>query len=156
MIKEHSQLIHFRRARTNFPLCPRNVLAILPASRVRAVCRSHKPQGPPYSILLHLPQSLRQHRMPVAIPPIDWQPRPVSLQLRVQRGNQRPRLLVDRTLSLEVVIMLGHGQHALPRNVPPAQPVLEEGNHLFLPSRPTETNPPTAALVHSILPSFPQ
>src|SRR5713101_9500515 len=138
MVEEHPQLVYHRRARTNFLLRPSNVLAILPASRVGTVSRSHKPQSPPYSILLHLPQSLGQQRMPVTVSPIDWQLWAMLLQLRPQRGNQLARLLIDRALALEVVIVLGHGQHAFARNVPSAQHVFQEGNHLFLRFRPTE------------------
>src|SRR5258706_9440329 len=86
--------------------------------------------------------------MPVAIPPIDWQVRPVSLQLRLQRGNQVTALLVDWTLALEVVIVLSDRQHALTRNVPSTQHVFQEGNHFFPRFRSTERDHQNGVVVH--------
>src|SRR5271166_1952250 len=86
--------------------------------------------------------------MPIAVPPIDWQRWPAALQLRLQCRNQLSRLLVNGALALEVVVVLGHGQHALARNIATAQHVLKKRNHLFTRLRSAERNDQNRIVVH--------
>src|SRR5260370_5878893 len=86
--------------------------------------------------------------MPVPVSPIDWQLRPVPLQLRFQRADQVTGLLIDRALTLEVVIMFGHGQQALARDVPSAQHVFKEGKYFFFRFRTTKRNHQNGVVVH--------
>ena len=86
--------------------------------------------------------------MPIPVSPIDWQLRSVSLQLRFQRGDQLSRLLVNRALAFEVVVVLGYGEHALPRNIAPAQHILKKWNHLFTRFRSAERNNQNGIVVH--------
>src|SRR6202521_2315767 len=78
--------------------------------------------------------------MRVPVPPIDWQRRPAALQARLQSCNQLSGLLVNRAFALEVVVMLGDSQDALPWNISPAQHILKKRNHLFTRLRSAERN----------------
>ena len=82
------------------------------------------------SVGLHLAQRVGQKRMPVAITPINRQPRPVRLKLALQAGDQGASLIVDRALAIEMMIMLRDREHSLARNVAPAQHILEERNYV--------------------------
>ena len=68
--------------------------------------------------------------MPIAIAPIDRQPRAVP-RASTQGGDQRPILRVDRALAAEVLVMFGDFQHALPRHVLAAQHVFEKRQDVF-------------------------
>ncbi len=75
-------------------------------------------------------QGFGEHGMPVAISPVDRQLRPVLGEFVFERGDQFPRLLVDGALAVEMVVVLGDGQHAFARNISSAQNIFEERNHL--------------------------
>ncbi len=78
--------------------------------------------------------------MPVAVAPINRQLDAAPREFGLQRGDQRPHLVVQRTLAAEVVVMLGHGEQPLPRHVPSAGDVLQERHDIFTPLRPAETD----------------
>ena len=69
-------------------------------------------------------------------------------QFILQRCDQFSRLLVDRALAVEVVVVLGDRQHAFARNIPSAQHVFEERNHIFRGLRPTEGDNKNGVVVH--------
>src|SRR6266581_3206893 len=70
--------------------------------------------------------------MPVSIAPINRQPGTMPIKLRLQRGDEFPILLVDRTAAAEMIIVLGHGQHSFARNILSPQDIFEEGNNLLV------------------------
>src|ERR1043166_9683725 len=131
MVEEHPNLIDFRRARPDFLLRTGNVFAVLAASRVRTVGGGDEGKGALNTIQLHLRQRSRQHGMPVAIAPVDRQLRTVLRKFDLQCCNQIASLLVDRTLAVEMIIVLGDREHALARNISSTQYIFEKGNYIF-------------------------
>ena len=51
-------------------------------------------------------------------------------QFTFESCDQFASLLVDRALAVEMVVVLGDREHALARNIPSAQNVFEEWNHI--------------------------
>src|SRR3984957_11054730 len=76
--------------------------------------------------------------MPVAIPPVHRQLWPMLRQFVLERRDEVTSLLIDRALSIKVVVVLGDRQHSLARNVFAAEHIFEERNHLFPRLRPSE------------------
>src|SRR5579864_4686699 len=64
--------------------------------------------------------------MPVSIAPVDRQPGTVAGQFRFEARDQSTVLIVDRALAAEMIIVLGHFEHALARNIAAAQNVFEK------------------------------
>src|SRR5258708_6316485 len=86
--------------------------------------------------------------MPVPVSPINRQLRPVPLQLRFQRADQVTSLLIDRALTLEVVIMFRNREHSFARDVPSAQHVFKEGKYFFFRFGTSERNHQNGVVVH--------
>src|SRR6202023_2918803 len=77
VIVKNAELVDVRRLWPHSFASPRDVLEILPASGVRAVCRHHERDRAANAIRPHTAQSVGKHRMPVAVPPIygqHWTP----------------------------------------------------------------------------------
>jgi len=66
--------------------------------------------------------------------------RPMLFEFHFERRDQIPRLLVDRTLSIEMIVMFRHGEHPLPRYISSAQHIFEEGNYICTSFRPAKGN----------------
>ena len=62
------------------------------------------------------------------------------IQLSADRGQQVPTLIIDRTHSTEVVVVLGHFQHPLTRHVLSTKDVFEKRHHVVRTFRSTERN----------------
>ena len=104
-----------------------DIFAILPASRIRTERRSRNRQRGPNAIVAHACDRVGEHRMPIAIAPVDRKPHAGLLQ----RGDQLAALIVDRAATAKVVVMFRDRQHTFPRDISAAQHVLEEGNYVF-------------------------
>src|SRR5579863_3934272 len=150
MIEEHAQLFDFGRALANFLLCAGDVFPVLTASGVRTVGRRDKPERTPHAVFFHLKQSFGQQRMPVAIPPVHRQFRAVQREFRFQRRNQLARLLVDRTLAAEVVVVLRDREHPLARHVASPQHIFEEGNYIVRRFGPAEGDHHDCVVIHAL------
>src|SRR5205807_1750904 len=70
--------------------------------------------------------------------PVNRQARPALGEFPFQCGDQRAVLGIDRSLPIELVIVLGDLEHALARNVPATQYVFKERNDVFTPLRSSE------------------
>ncbi len=88
--------------------------------------------------------------MPVAISPIDRQLRAMLRQLAFQGRNQSAILFIDGTLSAQLVVVLGHFQHALARNVFAPQDVLEKRHHIGGLFRSAEGNHQNGVVFHEL------
>ena len=132
---------------------PADVLAILPAARIRAVRRQDDRQGLLDAGLGHLAEGVGQHRVPVAVAPVDRQRHAVPSQLGAERVDQRPDLGVDRADAAEVVIMLGDLLHPLAGDVPAPRHVLQKGHHVVGPLRTAEAHDQDRVVVAGV-PSF--
>ena len=71
-------------------------------------------------------QGVGQQRMPVAIAPINTPGGTIAVELGLQGGDQGPVLSIDRAHAAEMVVMFGHGQHSLARNVLAAEHVFQK------------------------------
>src|SRR6185312_10360845 len=118
MVEKATQLVDLRRARACLFTRPLDVFAILPAPGVRTERRRNERQRALNAVIPHLAQSVREHRMPVAVAPINRKSRPVQLQLVLQRRDQSAVLLVDGAAAAEPVIMFGDFEQALAWDVP--------------------------------------
>ena len=63
-------------------------------------------------------------------------------EFRGQCGDQFARLLVDGTLAVEMVVVLGDGEHALARDIASAQHVFEERNDIVVTLQVRQRKPP--------------
>ena len=71
--------------------------------------------------------------MPIAIAPIDWQ----FQALIFQGGDQIAALIVDRAPALEMVVVFGHREQTIPRDISSTQHILEERDYILaLPGSP--------------------
>jgi hypothetical protein len=95
-----------------------DIFLVLPASRIRTEGRSRKRHRMLDPVGAHLPDRIRQHRMPIAVAPIHRNRKPLA-----QRGHQRAILIVQGAAAVEVIIMLGHLEQALARHIASAQHV---------------------------------
>src|ERR1043165_7081095 len=130
VIVKLAQLLNARRAWSNLRLRVRNVFQILATTRIRTVSRSHERERIAHAIFSHASNRVDEHRMPVAIAPVDRQSWAISLQLCFERRDQIPVLLIDRTDAAKHLVMLRDLEHPLARHVAPAQDVLEERNDI--------------------------
>ena len=73
MIEKHPQPIDARCLGADVGLGRLDILAILPAARVRAECRGKKSERVPDPVLGHLPQGVSQEWMPIAVAPVNGQ-----------------------------------------------------------------------------------
>ena len=103
-----------------------DILPVLRATRVRAMRGADESNRAPHAILRHLPQHVRQQRMPVAHAEVDrhvhaggYQPRakPLYLALRDRR---------ERRHSTESLVVFRHLLNPLRGHAAPAQDVREE------------------------------
>src|SRR5579871_3599859 len=131
MVEEGADLMDFRCSCSEFGLRAGDVFTVLTTSGIRTVSRSNEGQRAADTMFLHLTESVCEHRMPVAISPIDWKVRTVLCQFRLQRGDQLASLLVDGAFSVEVIVVFGDGEHALAGNISPAKDIFEERNNIF-------------------------
>src|SRR5262245_43811867 len=69
--------------------------------------------------------------MPVAIAPVDGEPRPAFGELAGECGDQGTVLVVDGGFSVEMIVVLGDLEQTLARGVPAAEDVLEEWDYVF-------------------------
>src|SRR5262249_39093773 len=79
----------------------------------------------------HITERVRQHWMPVAVSPKNWQSDGAPLQFRNQCGNERPDLRVDRASPAEMVVVPGNLLQACLRNIAAAGDVPQERQDVF-------------------------
>src|SRR5882724_2379205 len=78
--------------------------------------------------------------MPIAVSPINRKRDLMFRQLSVQSGNQVPVLFVDGALAIEMVVMLRDAQHALARDILPAQYIFQKRDDIRLLLRTAKRN----------------
>ena len=79
MIVEQPQFVDLRRGGADRLPGELDVVEILPAAGIGAERRGDKGQGPFDAVFGHLADGLVEHRMPVAVAPVDRQPRPIGV-----------------------------------------------------------------------------
>ena len=84
-----------------------DVLAVLAASGIRIESGGEKCQRVPDAGVTHLAERVGQHRMPVAIAPVNGKMRTFGVEQLLEFGNQRAVLVVDRTAAAKVIIVFG-------------------------------------------------
>ena len=102
------------------------VLAVLPARRPRGVRRRGEDGGPGDPVGRHRGERVGEVGVPVAVAEVDRQVEPLLGQVLLQRGDERPVLVVDRAASAEEEVVLADLLEPLTRDAPPAGDVLEE------------------------------
>ena len=138
VVVERAQFVHFRRIVAGFDLSGANVLTILSAAGIRAVCGGHKCERPLHSVAPHFVERGRKERMPVAVSPVDGEWDSVRIEIRTQSLDEIAALIVERTLSAEVIIMFSDFEKTFARNVFAARDILEKRKDIFRTFRPAE------------------
>src|SRR5579863_3664826 len=87
--------------------------------------------------------------MPVAVSPINRQLGTMLGEFGFKGRDQLPCLLVNRTLTVEMIVVLGDREHALAGNVPSPEHVFEEGNYVLMFFRTTKRNHQDGVVVHA-------
>ncbi len=72
-----------------------------------------------------------------------------SVNAFAQRGDQVPALLINGTAPVEVVVVFGHFEQALARNVAAAEYIFQEGNDVFGVLRSAEGNNENRVVPHT-------
>ena len=140
MIVEQPELVDLRRGRPDFLPRPVDVFDILSAAGIRAERRRDERQGSLDAVVGHLGDGIGQHRMPIAIAPVDRQLRPVGVQFGDQRGQQPAVLRVDRAMAIEEFVVPRDFQQPLARHILAAHDVFEKRHHVVRPFGPAERN----------------
>src|SRR5215471_1429319 len=153
VIEEDAELIDLRCAFAYFRLRACDVFAVLTTSGIRTVGRSHKRKRSFDAVAFHLAQSVGEHRMPIAISPIDGKIRTVVSKFVLDGCDQITCLLVNRAFAVEVVIVFGNGEHAFARDVASAKHVFEEGDDMVMTFRTAERNHQECVVVHAVAPN---
>src|SRR6185369_1424622 len=138
VIVELSQLLNAWRAWSNLRLRVADVFQILSTTRVRTISRGHKREGVLNAIISHATDGVDEHRMPIAIAPVDRQSWAIPLELFFECRDQISILLVDWTDATEHLVVLRNAEHPFARHIPAAQDVLEERHHIVHSFRPAE------------------
>lgn len=100
-----------------------NVFAVLAAAAVAAEGAGRKCEGAFNAIGLHLTDGVGEVGCPVAIAPIDG-----KREKRFEAGKEFAALGIDGGDAIEVVVMFGHFEKALSRDVAAAEDIFEEGD----------------------------
>src|SRR6202140_1991131 len=94
-------------------------------------------------------QRVGEHRMPVAVSPIHGQVWFMLRKFVFEGRDQVACLLVDGAFAIEVVVVLGHREHALTWNVASAQHIFEEWDDILPGFRATEGDNKDRVVVHA-------
>ena len=116
------------------------VLAVLPAARVRRVRAGHDREQATVPGGVRLAQRVDQERVPVAVAPQHGQVQPAAVQLGGQGAAQRAVLRVDRAHPAEVPVVVRHLLEPLVRDAPAPRDVAQEGQHVVLTLGPAEAD----------------
>ena len=130
MVEEHSRSNDLRRTRAYLLLRGEEVLAVLPAARVRRVGRGEERQSALDAGVCHFPQCVCQERIPVAVAEVDRQIDGVRVEFSAQRSDERAILGVDGAHATEELVVVGDVLEAFARHVASAGDVLEERHHV--------------------------
>ena len=107
-----------------------DVFTVLTAAGIGTVGRGKDGKDSLHSVGGHLSHGVGQQRMPVAVAPIDRQVDPGAIEFRSEGGDEVSHLSVDRTDTVEVVVMLGDFEHPFTRDRLATQHVFEERDHV--------------------------
>ena len=140
VIEENSNLVDHRSRWSHRLSSSLDVLAILPATGIRAEPRQHESKHSLDFDVDHRLDRLGQQWAPVAIPPEDRQVDAATNQLRPQNLNQVAHLLVDRADAAETLVVLGDFQQPLARHRFAASHVFEKRHDLVRPFGAAEAN----------------
>ena len=106
---------------------PEEVLAILPAARVRGVGARHEGSRAADAVGLHLAEGVGEVGVPVAVAPVDGETaEAVGVEVRADSREQSAALIVDRAPPAEVVVVLPDCLQPLARDAATSRDVLEE------------------------------
>ncbi len=138
VVVERAQLEDLRCVRPDGGLRVVEVLAVLPAARVRAERRGEERERAPDARVAQLADRVPEERVPVAVAEEDRQVDPVCRELGLERGDQLAVLGVERADPVEQLVVVRDLLEPFPRDVPSARDVLEERQHVVHPFRPAE------------------
>ena len=131
MVVEQPQLLELRGIGSDELPGPLEVLPVLAAARVGAEGRGGEDEGPLDPVLGHRGHGVGDHRVPVAVAPVDRQVDAGVGQLTLQGGDQLPAVVVDGGAAAELLVLLGHLGQALVRDVAAPGHVAEEGEDVI-------------------------
>ena len=117
-----------------------DVLAVLLAARVRMVRRGDESDRVPHAVGVHLPERVRQQRMPVAHADVHRQRPPRGRKPLAQSLGLAPRQLGDRRDAVEQLVVMRDFFDPLGADAPAAKDVREKRTDVFASLRTAERN----------------
>ncbi len=127
VVVEQPDLVELGGARTDRIPGPLQVFAVLAAAGIGAEGRCGEHQRPLDPIGGHLGHRVGQHRMPVAVAPVDREIDAGTAELGFDGGLQVPAVIVDRGSTAELGVLLGNDGQSLIGHVAALGHVAEEG-----------------------------
>jgi hypothetical protein len=106
------------------------VLAVLPAARVRGVRAGGEDEDAAAAVGDHLAQGVGEVRRPVAVAPVDGQVQAVVREVLAEGVEQGTVLAVDRADPAEQEVVLAHFLQPFLGDASPPRHVLQERNHV--------------------------
>src|SRR5207245_8546986 len=113
MIVEGSDLVEGGRPFTRRLSCADDVLAVLATPGIAGEPRGHERDRAPDAVVAHPPHRILYERAPVAVAKVDGQVGSACRELGLERGDERPVLLVDGAHAPEVLVMARHRKESL-------------------------------------------
>ena len=136
VIEKDTDLLHNRGVRSDGDPSSLNIFSILAATRVGAVSRQHQGQHPPVPAFVNSCIASARNGCQLRLPQAIGSLMPLG-QCGVEDTDQVANLVVQRTLAAKMIIVIGHGQEPLARDVATPRDVFQKGDHVFaaLPAR---------------------
>ena len=122
----------------HFLLSDLDVLAILSAAGIATEHAGEEGDRAAFSVGLHLTQCIRDHRVPIAIAPVDWKIDSVGIEFGAQSGDEGAVLSVDGADAVEVLVVFGDFHHSFAWNVLASQHILQKWKDFIRAFRATE------------------
>jgi len=130
MIVKSPDYVDWRGLWANFLAGTRDIFTILPAARVRAKGRRYKRQCTLDAVVGHLLHHIAEHRMPVAISPVNGQMWAVNVEFPNELAQQAADLAVQWADAAEMAVMLGNFQESIAGDIASAGHVIQKGNYV--------------------------
>ena len=107
VVESHSGFFNQRGIGSSLEHGRGDIFTVLTTAAVATEHRGKECDRPLASILLHRFEGAREHRVPVAVAPVDGQIDPSLLEFRLQGAYQIAALLIDGAYTSKMVVVLG-------------------------------------------------
>ena len=140
VVESHASFFHKRGIWSGLEHRCGDVLSVLTAAAVATEHGSKECDRPFATILLHCLDGACEHRVPVAVPPVDRQLDLSVGEFCFQSFEEFTALLVDGANASKVIVVLGDFKHSFARNVLATEYILKKRHHILGAFRSPEGN----------------